>query len=330
MKEITKNRFLSLQFVDELSMILGMSLGDFTSAIENANYKSFEIPKKSGGTRLISSPDSLTRNLQSKLYVYLKSYYHSVHPKCVHGFIPKFKAKASHHIKANAQVHLGMPYLLNIDIKDFFHSISTTRVRSLFANSPFYFSHEVSTALALLCCYEKKLPMGACTSPVISNLICLQMDALFIKWSNEQKIKYTRYADDISFSSMMAFSQKQIEDIRTIIQNERFEINEKKLRIQSRCTTMWVTGIKVNQKLNVNRTYIRNLRAILYDIKKNGWEKACSKHFHLDENKKNEEELKSKFYFKIKGKIQHIGYVKGYSDEVYSKLNNQFLGLQIL
>jgi len=93
---------------------------------------------------------------------------------------------------------------------------------------------------------------------------------------------------------------------------------------------MWVTGIKVNQKLNVNRTYIRNLRAIIYDIKTNGWEKACSKHFHLDENKKNEEELKRKFYFKIKGKIQHIGYVKGYSDEVYSKLNNQFLGLQIL
>ncbi len=147
-----------------------------------------------------------------------------------------------------------------------------------------------------------------------------------MKWSNEQKIKYTRYADDISFSSMMAFSPKQIEEIRTIIQNERFEINEKKLRIQSKYTSMWVTGIKINQKLNVNRTYIRNLRAILYDIKTNGWENACSKHYHLDEYTKNDEHLKSKFYYRIKGRIQHIGYVRGYSDEVYSKLSTQFLG----
>jgi len=118
--------------------------------------------------------------------------------------------------------------------------------------------------------------------------------------------------------------------IKGIIEMEGFTINEKKIRLQSKHTSQWVTGIKVNQKLNVNRTYVRNLRAILYDIKTNGWEKACKKHFHLDENTKNEEEFKSKFYFKIKGKIQHIGYVKGYSDEVYSKLNNQFLGLQIL
>ena len=327
MKENSKNRFMSLQSVDELSLILGMSLGGFTSAIENVNYKLFEIPKKTGGTRLISSPDPLTRKLQSKLYDCLKAYYQSVHPNCVHGFIPKQEAKASHHIKANAQVHLGMPYLLNIDIKDFFHSISTKRVRSLFANSPFYFDHEVSTALALLCCYDRKLPMGACTSPVISNLVCLQMDALFMKWSHAQKINYTRYADDISFSSSASFNSQQMQAIKGIIEMEGFTINEKKIRLQSKHTSQWVTGIKVNQKLNVNRTYVRNLRAILYDIKTNGWDEACSKHFRLEGNKINAEHLKSKFYLKIKGKIQHIAYVKGYNDEVYNKLNRQFLGL---
>lgn len=324
MKENPRNRFLRVQSVDDLSHILGIWLDPFKLAIDNAQYKSFEIPKKSGGTRLISSPDAVTRNLQSKLYVYLKAYYQSVHPNCVHGFIPKHTAKASHHIKANAQVHLGMPFLLNIDIKNFFHSISTERVRSLFDNSPFYFDHGVSTALALLCCYERKLPMGACTSPVISNLICLHMDALFMKWCSEKKIKYTRYADDLSFSSNNAFSSQQIEEIRTIIEKEGFKINEKKLRIQSKHSSQWVTGIKVNQKLNVNRTYVRNLRAILYDIKTNGWEQATRKHFNLEENQKLEEELKNKFFFRVKGKIQHIAYVKGNTDEVYNKLKMQF------
>lgn len=329
MKENPRNRFLRVQSVDDLSHILGLSIGDLKSAIEIAHYNSFEIPKKCGGTRLISSPDAITRSLQSKLYVYLKAYYQSVHPNCVHGFVPKYKAKASHHMKANAQVHLGMPFLLNIDIKDFFHSISTERVRSLFANSPFYFDHGVSTVLALLCCYERKLPMGACNSPVISNLVCIQMDALFMKWSNEQKIKYTRYADDISFSSNSAFGAQRMNEIRNIIENEGFKINEKKLRIQSKHASQWVTGIKVNQKLNVNRTYIRNLRAILHDIKTNGWNEACRRHFRIVEKQKLEEELKSKFFFKLKGKIQHIAYVKGNTDEVYTKLKMQFSDLSI-
>ena len=319
-KTITKQaiEFMHIKSAYELSRLLSCEFKSFRIIIAGANYREFNIPKTKGGYRTIVAPSEYLMELQTRLNKYLQALYCKIKPEASYGFVLSYKEeKNPMTIITNAEKHLNKEFVLNIDLKDFFHSISATRVKKFFSSSPFNFNEELATCITLIGCYNKRLPMGAPTSPVISNLICIAMDNQLMKLAAENKFIYTRYADDITFSANEKITEEVINNVKEIIMNNGFVLNEKKYRLQSKYRQQTVTGIKVNTKTNVDRRYVRNVRATLHDIKLNGLEKAAMKHYKtilIDEK------LLNTFIKSIDGKINFIGQVKGREDNVYIRL----------
>jgi RNA-directed DNA polymerase len=248
----------------------------------------------------------------------LQAVYLLIKPKEVHGFIIKPKGyEVNHSIISNAAIHTNKKHVLNIDLKDFFPSISAKRVREIMEKHVGIQHAAIADALALLCTYKKMLPTGAPTSSVLSNFACIEMDNELINFCTQHDISYTRYADDLSFSSNHYFSSDEIKLIRTIITKYHFTINEKKFRLLSSQSKQMVTGIIVNKRLNVDRTYIRNIRATLHHIKIEGIEAAAKKHYQVDIA---DIKLQQKLLFKLEGQINFIGQVRGKQDLIYLKL----------
>lgn len=301
------------------------------------NYKKFTIPKKSGGERIIYSPITNLKIIQKKLnYAITQVYY----PKnYVFGFC---KGKG---IKENASFHLKNKHVLNLDLENFFTSIHYGRVKGLFMGRKFNFNPEVAQLLAKICCYrinrnKSFLPSGAPTSPIISNMICYQLDYELssLAKSGKNRCIYSRYADDLTFSSVVreAFPENIIkkridyydkhinlsEELQNIIKNNGFNINHNKVRIRSKCDRQEVTGIVINKKVNINRIFIRQVRAMLHDWEKNTYEKAEKKHF---DNHKKQRLLHDPLFSQIVyGKINFIRMIRGEKDYIYRRFLNKY------
>ena len=314
-------KFLGLENAFDLSQLLYVEFTNFKHIIERASYREFTIPKAKGGRRTIESPNENLLFLQKQLNNYLQSVFYKIKPQEVYGFVQSVKDEQQPHtIITNAKNHIGKSYVLNIDLKDFFHSISAIKVRALFQAPPFNFENDLATCLALISCWNKRLPMGAPTSPVVSNLFCLGLDKQLIAVANKYKLVYTRYADDLTFSSDLLLSDDAIAGIKDVIVGNEFMINDRKYRFQSKYRQQTVTGVKVNQKPNVDRRYIRNIRAMLNDIKWNGLGKATIKHYKV---KVADKKLMNTFLFSIRGKVSFIGQVRGKDDFIYRRLNEE-------
>ncbi len=178
-------------------------------------------------------------------------------------------------IITNAKIHRNKKLVLNIDLENFFGSFHFGRVRGFFnKNNNFLLSVEVATVIAQLTCYEGKLPQGAPTSPIITNLICEILDQRLLRISKKYKLDYTRYADDLTFST----NDKKFLDLQTefyeLLSSELtragFKINEKKKRLQLRDSRQVVTGLVVNKKINVNRVFYKETRAMAHQLYKEG------------------------------------------------------------
>jgi RNA-directed DNA polymerase len=327
MKERTFSKYIidAFQFKElkgayALSELLKINFSPFIQEIEKASYTEFTIPKSTGGKRTIEAPNENILFIQKRLNHYLQAVYYSMKPDAVYGFVPSvYDGFTPKTIITNAENHLNKKYLLNIDLKDFFHSISANAVRKLFLAAHFNFSEDLSTCIALICCWKKRLPMGAATSPVLSNLYCLPLDQQLIDLAEKYRITYTRYADDLTFSSDVLFTEELISEIRKCIHDAAFTINERKFRMQSSFKKQSVTGIKVNVKTNVDRRYIRNIRAALHDIKQNGIEKASLKYYKLNAI---DERMVKTLLLSIRGKVNFIGQVRGADDVIYQKLQS--------
>ena len=237
------------------------------------SYKSFEIPKKAGGIRVIDSPNKqlkrIQRQLGKKIYDIHKNYIDQkrIASNISHGF------ETGKGIITNARIHKNKKYLLNIDIANFFSSINFGRVQGYFNKSQeFMFSKEVSTIISQLVCYEKKLPQGAPTSPIISNLIFNIVDLRILSLAKKYKLSYTRYADDMSFSTNnRAFQTDYIEfiqELKVLLKNSGFDINESKTRLEYYSSRQEVTGLTVNKKINARRKFIKQTRAMVDQLLK--------------------------------------------------------------
>lgn len=321
--EIDTFYLLSIDSPFFLKSFLGIDFNDLVRHINYPEYFEYEIRKKKGGVRKISAPTEKLKLAQKRLNYFLQQYYYLFKPDEVFGFIrhPKYQ-KTPSPIVENANAHVLKKEVLNIDIKDFFSSISANRVKKLFSSEVFRFDENIATALALLCTYEGKLPTGAPTSPVISNFICIQMDEELLQFCNKNNLTYSRYADDLTFSSMESISTDQLLDIISIIQANKFNINEKKLRIKSAGQQQRVTGLIVNEKINVPREYIKKTRAMIYDLTHNGILAATKNHFKI----KGEISFQhcEKFFNRLSGMIQFIGQVRGPQDKIFLTFRSQF------
>ena len=236
-------------------------------------YTTFEIPKKNGDARVIHAPKGSLKGIQLKLSDklsemhsgYVKS--NNVKTFISHGF-QKDKS-----IITNASAHRHKKYILNIDIADFFPSFHFGRVQGFFHKSKeFNFSKEFSTVIAQLACYEGKLPQGAPTSPIISNLIFNIVDLRILSLAKKYKLDYTRYADDMSFSTNnKAFKEDYItfiQELKDLLGENGFEINDKKTRLEYYSSRQEVTGLTVNDKINASRTFINKTRAMANQLYK--------------------------------------------------------------
>jgi len=244
----------------------------------------------------------------------------------------------------NAQKHLGMNYVLNLDLKDFFPSIVQPRVWKRLQLKPFNFPVPVASAIAGLCCMKeiredtdgKKtehfvLPQGAPTSPIITNMICDKLDHRLAGLAKRFGLNYTRYADDITFSSMHNVYQKHGEffaELYRIIEGQGFTVNEKKTRLQKNGSRQEVTGITVSEKLNVTQKYVNDLRNIIYIWDRYGYSVAYSKFFpKYKQEKGHVKKGNPDLVNVIDGKLMYLKMVKGDEEYVYKRLHGKFIKL---
>jgi RNA-directed DNA polymerase len=301
----------------------------------NKLYRNFHIPKKNGNSRRIDAPKNNLKEIQKVILRELDKIYK---PKnSAHGFIKERS------IVTNASQHINKKFILNIDLKDFFNTISFARIRKLFIKThSLTLESSTATVLAQLCCHNGMLPQGAPTSPIISNMICYKLDSELKALATKHRCTYTRYVDDITFSftqsrgrlpkdivSLKKDNQLFIGAVlRQIIKNNGFGIQEDKSRITSREQRQEVTGLTVNDRVNVTREYIRQTASMLYAWKKFGLEKSEEKYlstFHkktiFEKHQRKIDEKKGEFFKRIvKGRINYIKMVRGDEDIIYRKL----------
>ena len=248
---------------------------------------------------------------------------------CVTGFVK------GRDIKRNAAIHVGQRHVLNVDLKDFFGTINYGRVYGLLKSKPYNVAPKVAAAIAKACILDNALPQGAPTSPILSNLICAKMDAELSRYASAQKCSYSRYADDLTFSSNrqsmpLASLEFNVDglpttriagSLRAIIEANGFEINEKKVRLTSRDRRQVVTGLVVNKRVNVRRTFVRDVRAMLHAWEKFGLANATAA-FH-------EKYGGEGFDFEnvLRGRIGFLGQIRGRPDETFKKFALQFNAL---
>jgi RNA-directed DNA polymerase len=296
---------------------------ELESIINKPNYITYHLPKKKNGIRAINAPIGRLKNLQKKLNRHLQGVYSSVKPDSAKGFfLHKKDGNLKANIVENALLHVGKKYVLNMDIKDFFSSISDQRIYLIFRAKPFCFDTQIASALTYLVTTNDCLPQGAPSSPILSNFACLQLDEKLTNFANQNNWNYTRYADDLTFSSNEPFTSVQIDFMKKVLVQEGFEPNEKKFRVRTSNKKQLVTGLVVNEKVNVDRKMLKKTRAMLHDLRFNGSTKAAQNHFKTTHTPKPLERLK--FLHKLKGTINFIGQVRGKEDPTFLKMQQDF------
>ena len=284
---------------NDFAKFIGVKLQTLTyllyiKKIDNC-YNTLEIPKKNGDTRTICVPNKNLKKVQKKLYNKLSTYYDEIKTqnnftsKISHGF------EKNRSIVTNAEVHKNKRYVVNLDLLVFFPSINFGRVRSYFIkNNYFEINDDIATILAQLTCYKGTLPQGASTSPLIANMICNIMDIRILKIAKKYRLDYTRYADDLTFSTNNKYFlndyDKFLEDIKNIIHRSGFELNSKKTRLLFSNSRQEVTGLDVNKKISVPKEYYKNTRAMAHSLYKNGY-------FLIDDEVGTIEQLEGRFSF---------------------------------
>ncbi|MFZ4798539.1 MAG: reverse transcriptase family protein [Bacteroidia bacterium] len=313
---------LTIDTPAELCRFLKTPFFELEEIINNPTYKHYNIKKKKGGEREIFAPEDNLKAIQKRLNYFLQAYYLFVKPKEVHGFVVNPHYLGTYcNIVENAKVHTQKNYVLNIDLKDFFPSITAKQVKDIFLSPYFNYNEEIANALTLLTTYEGKLPIGAPSSPVISNFVCHQLDKDLINFCKDHQLTFTRYADDLTFSSDNLISNDITLDIINLIKQNNFEINQKKLRLKTSNCKQTVTGLTVNQKVNVDRKLLKKIRAMLHDLTCNGVQPAVQRHFHTANYEQRHGAL---FIHRLEGYINFVGQVRGKTDSIYLKHKTAF------
>lgn len=221
-------------------------------------YKNHKIPKKNGDFRYIYEPSYSMKLVQRWI---LEEILYKI-PVTEYTF--GFRKGISAPLKRNAEVHKDNLFIFKMDLKNFFPSVNRDHIYYLF--SQIGYNPTVANLLSNLCTLDGALPQGAVTSPCISNLVCRNLDKRISKYCNKREIKYTRYADDFTFSSNDKSSLKSIYPmIQKIVEDEGFTINTDKTRLLTPKGKKTVTGITVNGGLlKVPKQMKRNVRAMLH------------------------------------------------------------------
>jgi RNA-directed DNA polymerase len=288
-------------------------------------YRVFLLSKSSGGYRTIASPPEPIASFQRRILQCLTSAFRPRDP--VHGFV------GGRSVATNAAIHASRRLILNIDISDFFDSIHFGRVRGVFAARPLSFPPKVASVLAQICCRGGSLPQGACTSPILSNLVCRGVDRDLDRFARTHDCRYTRYADDITFSTdARAFAPELVAvpptlaqpsprlgaELLDVVQKHDFKLNDAKTRLRRAHERQEVTGLIVNSKVNVPRRFVRNLRSVLHDCEQRGLSAADQRFQGID--RKQRRGGTPLLIEHLRGKLDYLRMIRGGGDALYCGL----------
>ncbi len=306
--QILHTKFHSKDLGVFLSEVASPSLLDYIITRKDSYYRNFRVKKKNGTYRNINEPLNQLFTIQKEFSQFFlinrAKNYHS------HGF------ELNKSIITNANKHVNKKIVLNIDLEDFFSNISAPRISKLLLDK-FNVSELEAIKIANLLTYKNSLPQGAPSSPVLSNLICEQLDDELNKYCKQFNITYTRYADDMSFSfNFNKLPIIQVKNIIFIIEQNNFKINKKKFRYYYRNTRQLVTGLVVNEKINVKREYYKKLRAILHNWSTKGLVYAQDKFIEKYGENKN-------FILTVEGWVNFLGQVKGNNNPQFLTIKSQ-------
>ncbi len=273
--------------VKALAEAIGISMGELRflaydrAVAKISHYQRFTIPKKTGGTRLISAPMPRLKRAQYWVLDNLLAKV-PVHP-AAHGFVP------DRSIVTNARAHVGRDVVVNLDLKDFFPTLTFRRIKGKFRGLGY--AEPVATVLALICTEPdvdeleldgeklfasrgpRRLPQGAPTSPNLTNLVCKRLDARLDGLAGSLGFTYTRYADDMTFSASGEAAGKVgalLKHVGEIVTAEGFSVHPDKTRVMRRGGHQEVTGLTANERVSVPRDTLRRFRALLHQIGKTG------------------------------------------------------------
>lgn len=319
---------------EDLASILGTSYRKlkyfYYSSSTSRSYSIFEIPKKSGGKRLIYAPNRPLKTLQSRLAFQLSRLYKP--RKVVKAFVDKTS------IRDNAIPHVRKKFVFNIDLVDFFPSISFARVRGLLIAKPYSLKAETASVIAHLVTVNGFLPQGSPSSPIISNMICASLDRQLYGLAIKNRCVYTRYADDITFSfycpigllpkGIVTVSGAPDElthyqcgvggDLLSVVKSSGFGVNYAKVRLQGQYERQVVTGLTVNAKPNVGRVYVRKTSALIHSIEKYGVEQASA--INIEKHPEGSTKLEAH----IQGRLLFLKQIMGAVSPVYRRLAIRF------
>lgn len=261
--EIIKLNMLGLpviQSLDDFSVVTHISKYTIYQLSYHSNkyYKTYEIPKKSGGKRTISQPSKKLKGLQSWILVNILNKI-QVSPSCK-GF-----RKGSSTLD-NALPHIGANTILNLDLKDFFPTVTAKQVYNIFKTIGY--NKLIATVFTNICTYKETLPQGSSCSPMLANLTAWTLDLRIQGYVGKRGISYTRYADDLSFSGLNPTKViKIIPMIKEIINDENFIVNHKKTRIASSARAKIVTGLIINEdSVGIGKQKYKDLRAKIHHL----------------------------------------------------------------
>jgi RNA-directed DNA polymerase len=334
MGKTTIKDFQSLHTLTDLAYLLGFAPNKLSYILyklrggPNGQYSEFEIKKRSGGTRTIAAPHTGLKIVQKKLAAKLQDIYMVKKP--VHGFVRKRT------ILTNAENHSRKKYVFHIDLKDFFPSIHFGRVMGLFAAKPYEFKRDIAILIGKIACLNDVLPQGSPCSPVISNMVCAYLDKQLGDLSKNCGCFYTRYADDLTFSTNRSSFPEEIAiysggewepspGLVDLIGKHSFEVNGEKTSMRSRSDRQIVTGIVVNEYPNIQRKQLKQVRSMLHDWKVNGVKKAQERYLK-DVDLANREPPRDKnasFPNVVRGKLEHIRLIRTHRVDLLNNIEEQ-------
>lgn len=224
-------------------------------------YRIFSIPKRTGGYRTIEAPTPLLKKIQQQI---LENF---LEPHPVSRFAKAYKKGAT--LKEMARFHVKQHMVVRIDLTDFFGSLKEVSVFRFFRQQGY--SEAVTVILTKLTTYKGALPQGAPTSPTLSNILMRKIDEKVGSYCSENKIRYTRYADDLVFSGNFSI-KRLLAKLHTVLAPQQLRLNNQKTRVMRRHSTQMVTGLVVNDRLGIKRDTRRKLRQELYYSEKFGIE----------------------------------------------------------
>lgn len=261
--------FGQIETTDHLADFLGVASHQLTLMAQFSTYRCFAIPKKDGSKRFIEDPQQPLKKILQKLNTALQCGYFCHKTHAAFGFlINPDDDPDPRNILTNAQRHLGKPWLLNVDYEDFFHSVSIHAVTNLLLSDYFSFDEPTALLLAQLTTYNGRLPMGAPTSPVLSNWTARPLDTELLEWSHRYGYTYTRFADDLTFSRQTPIEPQHVQEIRAISTVNGFTFNEQKLKICSPAVPKSVTGLMVGEKeVRLPDEFVKELEAEIQKLK---------------------------------------------------------------